>query len=252
MGITIKEVLPAIGTLDRGKPETVSEGLTADQVTSLELWAGLPFRDIEALLSPKRNKALLKAQENKSGTVNIIFHRMKPEEQPRISFSVEQTVYGQVIIASTAIGVCYLVFYNGKAERAQGVVEKHFQGMEVTAGSDVFQQDALGYIQGDNTKVVHLHVKGTEEQLKIWEELTKVPEGMVTSYGALGKATECMAQDVGMAMGDNRIALLVPCHRVIKSTGEIGQYHYGARLKRAIILREAKKGGRGEGSIAHK
>ena len=239
MDISIKTVLPAIETLEKDK--AAAERLSPDQVVTLEQWAGLPFDDIKALLSPGHNKALLKAQGIKRESAHIVFHRMKPEEKPHISFSVEQTLYGQVIIASTAMGVCYLVFYNGNPDRAKGMVEKHFPGLQVNAGTDTFQRDALAFIQGDSGRVIHLHVKGTEDQLKIWEELTKVPKGMITSYGALGQRTQCMAQDVGAAMGDNRIALLIPCHRVIKSTGEIGQYHYGSRLKRAIILHEAGK-----------
>ncbi|HEX3935713.1 MAG TPA: methylated-DNA--[protein]-cysteine S-methyltransferase [Puia sp.] len=193
MAITIKNVLPAIGALDKTTPE---EGaLTQDQVVSLEQWAGLPFTEIKTLLSPKHNKLLLKTQ---------------PHEE-------------------------------AAGDRAKTIVERHFPGSVVVSGTDAFQRDALAFIQGETDREVHLHVKGTEEQLKIWAELIKVPEGMLTSYGALGKNVQCMAQDVGVAMGDNRVALLIPCHRVIKSTGEIGLYHYGPRLKRAIILREARR-----------
>ena len=239
MAISIKELLPVIGMLEKARPE--AESLTPDQLVLLEKWVGRPFNDIKTLLSPEHNKALLKDPGQTNEPAKIIFHRMKPEERPPISYSVEQTVYGQVIIASTPVGVCYLVFYNGNRERAMAIVGKHFPGSEVCTGTDEFQQDALAFIQGDASRSIHLHVKGTEDQLKIWEELTKVPVGGVTSYGALGKNTQCMAQDVGTAMGDNRIALLIPCHRVIKSTGEIGQYHYGSRLKRALILQEAQK-----------
>ena len=59
------------------------------------------------------------------------------------------------------------------------------------------------------------------------------------SYGTLAKATGHMAQDIGIAMGDNRIAILIPCHRVIKSTGEMGHYHWGPKRKQAMIIHEA-------------
>ena len=239
MAIPIKKILPAIGALAKAKPEI--QGLTADEVVLLEQWSDLPLDEIKRLLSPQHNKLLLKEQTQDAAAAYIFFHRMAPAEKPKVSYSVEETPYGQVIIASTPVGVCYLVFYNGSADRAKSIVERHFPGSVVSTGTDAFQQDALAFIRGDTDKVVHLHVKGTEEQLRIWEELIKVPEGMITSYGALGKTAQCIAQDVGVAMGDNRIALLIPCHRVIKSTGEIGLYHYGSRLKRAIILHEARR-----------
>jgi O6-methylguanine-DNA--protein-cysteine methyltransferase len=207
MAITIKHVLPAIGALDKTTPE---EGaLTQDQVVSLEQWAGLPFTEIKTLLSPKHNKLLLKTQPHEKAAANVVFHRMMPEEKPMVSYSVEGTPYGQVIIASTSVGVCYLVFYGGGGgggDRAKTIVERHFPGSVVVSGTDAFQRDALAFIQGETGREVHLHVKGTEEQLKIWAELIKVPEGMLTSYGALGKNVQCMAQDVGVAMGDNRQA----------------------------------------------
>ena len=247
MAIPIKNVLPAIAALEKTAPE---EGeLTQDQLVLLEQWAGLSLTEIKTLLSPQHNKLLLKAQPHRETAVNIVFHRMQEEEKPPIVYSVAETVYGQVIIASTPVGVCYLVFYSGGRERAKAIIERHFPGSAVSAGTDKFQEDALAFIFGDTDRKVHLHVKGTEEQLKIWAALIKVPEGMVTSYGALGKSAACMAQDVGVAMGENRVALLIPCHRVIKATGEIGLYHYGSRLKRAIILREARRRS-GDGSAA--
>jgi O-6-methylguanine DNA methyltransferase len=238
MAIPIKKILPAIGILEKATPE--AQGLTENEVVLLEQWSDLPFNEIKRLLSTQHNKLLLKEQTQDDAAVNIYFHRMAPEEMPSVSYSVEETPYGQVIIASTPVGVCYLVFYSGSVENAKTIVERHFPGSVVSKGRDTFQQDALAFIQGDTDRAVQLHVKGTEEQLRVWEELIKVPEGMITSYGALGKNAQCMAKDVGVAMGDNRIALLIPCHRVIKSTGEIGLYHYGSRLKRAIILREAR------------
>jgi O-6-methylguanine DNA methyltransferase len=239
MAIPIKKILPAIGTLEKTTPGP--QDLTQDEVVLLEQWANIPFNEIKKVLSPQYNKLLLKEGTQDVVADNIFFHRMAPEEKPGVSYSLEETPYGQVIIASTSVGVCYLVFYSGSIDRAKSIVQRHFPGSVVITGTDVFQQDALAFIQGKTDRVVHLHVKGSEERLRVWEELIKVPGGMITSYGALAKNAQCMAQDVGVAMGDNRIALLIPCHRVIKSTGEIGLYHYGSRLKRAIILREVRR-----------
>ncbi|WP_146616229.1 methylated-DNA--[protein]-cysteine S-methyltransferase [Chitinophaga dinghuensis] len=97
----------------------------------------------------------------------------------------------------------------------------------------------MEYLNGSGSSKVHLHVKSSPANLKIWQMLTKVPYGKLISYGTLAKATGHTAQEIGIAMGDNRIAMLIPCHRVIKSTGELGQYHWGQKRKRAMIIKEA-------------
>lgn len=96
----------------------------------------------------------------------------------------------------------------------------------------------------ESLKAIHnLHVKGSEEQVKIWRALTRVPAGKLVSYGTLARETHNHPHEVGVAMGDNRVAMLIPCHRVIKSTGEFGQYHWGTKRKLAMIIREAGTSG---------
>jgi AraC family transcriptional regulator of adaptative response/methylated-DNA-[protein]-cysteine methyltransferase len=86
-----------------------------------------------------------------------------------------------------------------------------------------------------------LHLKGTDFQIKVWETLLKVPMGELTTYSGLaGKLQQPQAaRAVGSAVGSNPVAFLIPCHRVIKSDGQIGEYHWGNTRKNAMIGWEA-------------
>lgn len=84
---------------------------------------------------------------------------------------------------------------------------------------------------------VKLHLKGTEFQLKVWETLLKIPMRQLTTYGNISKLIDRpkASRAVGMAIGDNPVAFLIPCHRVIQSTGILGNYHWGSMRKAAMV-----------------
>lgn len=90
---------------------------------------------------------------------------------------------------------------------------------------------------------LHVLVKGTSFQLKVWEALLKVPEGRMVSYDAVAGAINqpTASRSVGTAVGSNPVAYLIPCHRVIKKTGLIGQYRWGAGRKQALLGWEAAR-----------
>ena len=90
---------------------------------------------------------------------------------------------------------------------------------------------------------IKLHLKGTAFQIKVWEALLQVPVGGLTTYSELAKRSgnTGASRAVGTAIGNNPVAFLIPCHRVIKATGEIGQYHWGSVRKNAIIGWEASR-----------
>ena len=94
-----------------------------------------------------------------------------------------------------------------------------------------------------NSDKIKLHLKGTDFQLKVWEALLKIPTGNVTTYGNISKSIQKpkASRAVGTAIGNNPIAFLIPCHRVIQSTGVFGGYMWGTTRKTAIIGWEASK-----------
>jgi AraC family transcriptional regulator of adaptative response/methylated-DNA-[protein]-cysteine methyltransferase len=85
-----------------------------------------------------------------------------------------------------------------------------------------------------------LDLRGSEIERAVWEALTRIPVGETTTYGAIAKAlpVPATAQDVGAACGANRIALAIPCHRVVKADGSISGYRWGVQRKRRLINME--------------
>jgi AraC family transcriptional regulator of adaptative response/methylated-DNA-[protein]-cysteine methyltransferase len=89
-------------------------------------------------------------------------------------------------------------------------------------------------------KPLNVHLRGTNFQLKVWEALLQVPTGAVTTYEGIAAHIRRPGamRAVGTAVGHNPIAVLIPCHRVIRKVGEFGNYRYGALRKKALLARE--------------
>jgi AraC family transcriptional regulator, regulatory protein of adaptative response / methylated-DNA-[protein]-cysteine methyltransferase len=95
----------------------------------------------------------------------------------------------------------------------------------------------------DKLSGIKLHLKGTDFQLKVWESLLKIPLGKLSTYKDIAKQIGCpkASRAVGTAIGCNPVAYLIPCHRVIQSTGLFDGYHWGTIRKTAIIGWEQAK-----------
>lgn len=110
---------------------------------------------------------------------------------------------------------------------------------------DLIQQNALFIFQNDWSKLpeIKLHLKGTDFQLKVWESLLKIPMGKLSTYGTIAEqiGNPKASRAVGTAIGSNPVAFLIPCHRVIQSTGNFGGYMWGNTRKTAIIGWESAK-----------
>ena len=108
---------------------------------------------------------------------------------------------------------------------------------------DLIQQNAMFIFTHDWSKLhqIKLHLKGSAFQLKVWETLLKIPMGKLTHIWCHCKTdpTSKSFKAVGTAIGDNPVAFLIPCHRIIQSTGAFGEYHWGSIRKTAIIGWEA-------------
>jgi AraC family transcriptional regulator of adaptative response/methylated-DNA-[protein]-cysteine methyltransferase len=160
-----------------------------------------------------------------------------------IRYSYHDSPFGPMLIASTGKGICYMAFENEE----QNVIEDlhHlFPNAGFMHQSDMLHQAALSFIGNYNCdNKIRLHLKGTPFQLKVWEALLKIPVGRLTSYGAVAKSIShpSASRAVGSAIGDNPVALIIPCHRVIQQCGVIGNYHWGPFRKKAIIAWEASK-----------
>lgn len=161
-----------------------------------------------------------------------------------INYSFAETPFGNVIVASTAKGVCYMAFENNETAALEQLKSK-FPHAEFQRKLDLIQQNALFIFQNDWEKLpeIKLHLKGTDFQLKVWETLLKIPMGQLSTYGNVAEqiGNPNASRAVGTAIGSNPVAFLIPCHRVIQSSGEMGGYMWGTTRKTAIIGWEGAK-----------
>lgn len=163
-----------------------------------------------------------------------------------INYSFADTPFGTVIVGSTEKGICHMTFADEGEEGAFERMKSNFPNAVYRRLCDRNQQKALSVFSQDwsNPEQVKLHLKGTDFQLKVWSTLLQVPCGGLTTYSdlALKAGHERAQRAVGTALGNNPVVVLIPCHRVIQSTGIIGNYRYSAARKNAIIGWEAIRG----------
>ena len=159
-----------------------------------------------------------------------------------INYSFRESPFGNIIIASTNKGVCYIHFQNNESI-ALSDLKASFPSAVYHQTEDNYQKDALSIFQKNWSHIdqIKLHLRGTRFQIKVWESLLKIPKGGLSTYGDIAKkiGNPKAARAVGTAIGANPIAFLIPCHRVIQSNGKFGGYLWGANKKMAIIGWEA-------------
>ena len=175
--------------------------------------------------------------------------RMTPDdyenggEELTISYSYTDSPFGKTLIASTEKGICFNALSDNKVH-ALSELKSIFPEATYLQQPDKAQQAALrfleeGYKEGETN--ISLHIKASDFQLNVWNALLNIPMGKLTTYKeiacSLNMPRACRA--VGTAVGDNPVAFFIPCHRVIRSTGELGQYHWGAD-KKAIMIQWEK------------
>lgn len=163
-------------------------------------------------------------------------------ENLSINYSFAESPFGNMLVASTAKGICHIAFVDDEKE-ALNELQVLFPRATYRQMVDLTQQNVLYIFTHDWSKLnqIKLHLKGTDFQLKIWESLLKIPMGQLATYGKIARQIDKpgASRAVGTAIGDNPVAFLIPCHRVIQSTGVFGQYHWGSIRKTAMIGWEA-------------
>lgn len=158
-----------------------------------------------------------------------------------ISYSFSESPFGSIIAASTEKGICHLMFYHSEAEALEYLKSK-FPNARFKEEMNQQHEKAVNLFleKGDNPEELKLHLKGTDFQLKVWSALLQIPSGNLSTYGDLAKRIEqpSASRAVGTAIGSNPVAFLIPCHRVIRQTGELGGYMWGETRKRVILAYE--------------
>ena len=218
------------------------------QYTTLEYAKGLLKKNGSSLLDAALDSGLSGTGRLHDLFVNI--EGMTPGEYKNggmdlsINYSYAECPFGKILVASTPKGICYISFFENEKKVFQDL-KSIFPNATYNQTVDMIQQNALFIFTHDWSQLgkIKLHLKGTEFQLKVWETLLKIPMGKLSTYGQIGdqmgnpKATRA----IGTAIGNNPVAFLIPCHRVIRSSGEFGEYHWGDSRKVAMIGWEAAK-----------
>lgn len=162
-----------------------------------------------------------------------------------IRYSYSNTPFGRVLVASTHKGICAMSFTNQDSEQIPEVLAVRYPNATFRHETDEAQRNALSIFGQDWTKLreIKLHLKGSAFQLRVWETLLTIPLAGLTTYADLASQAGYAgaSRAVGTAIGKNPVAFLIPCHRVIRSTGETGQYFWGEDRKKAIIGWEAAR-----------
>lgn len=160
-----------------------------------------------------------------------------------LRFGFAATPLGEVIVAVSGRGVCHLQFVEaGAAAAAEAALRAEWPKAAFRrddAGAAEVARRMFAGLPGE--RPLPLLLRGTNFQIKVWEALLRIPPGCALSYGDLAERLgQPRAQRaVGSALAQNRIAVLVPCHRVFRESGEIGGYRWGAERKCALLAREA-------------
>jgi AraC family transcriptional regulator of adaptative response/methylated-DNA-[protein]-cysteine methyltransferase len=226
-------------------------------------WAGVSPKKFLQFITVEHAKKMLK--ENKASLFDTAFETglsgtgrlhdlfiniegMSPGEYKnggedlRINYSFAESPFGNILVASTAKGICHLAFADDE-RKALELLQNMFPRATYRQMVDMTQQNVLYIFTHDWSQLsqIKLHLKGTAFQLKVWEALLKIPMGRLATYGGIASQIQQpnASRAVGAAIGDNPVAFLIPCHRVIQSSGVFGQYHWGTIRKTAMIGWEA-------------
>lgn len=160
-----------------------------------------------------------------------------------ITYGFADSLLGRVFVATSARGIMRLAFV--EAEEEDEIFSRMRQSWpKATVARD---DDAAGRIAdrafapSGKGAPLRLAPRGTNFQVKVWQALLAIPPGSVATYAAIAKAIGLpgAARAVGNACGANPVAVLIPCHRVLRETGALGGYAFGTARKRALLAMEA-------------
>ena len=156
-----------------------------------------------------------------------------------IRYGFAASPFGAFIVGTTARGICHLRFVEaGETHTAQANLQNEWPHAILKRDDEMAQQLATDLFSPfSQSKPLNLLLRGTNFQIKVWEALLRIPPGHAFSYSDLATmaALPKAQRAVGTAMAHNNIALLIPCHRVIRENGETGLYRWGEERKRAMI-----------------
>jgi AraC family transcriptional regulator of adaptative response/methylated-DNA-[protein]-cysteine methyltransferase len=223
-------------------PKRFLQYLTADRAERL-LRDGRPVLDAayEAGLSaPSRlHDLMINATATTPGEHRLLGLRLT------IRYGIHDSPFGDAFFAITDRGICQLGFTNERSAAEElAALRQRWPRADIVAAPDETEPYAAAVaasLRSDpSAQAIAVHLKGTNFQLQVWQALLRIPPGTVTTYDAIARdiGAPTAHRAVGAAIGRNPLALLIPCHRVIRKSGVVGEYHWGATRKHALLAWE--------------
>jgi AraC family transcriptional regulator of adaptative response/methylated-DNA-[protein]-cysteine methyltransferase len=160
-----------------------------------------------------------------------------------MNVTMEPTSFGLTLVATTQRGVRAVLFGDSEAALLAELEARFSEASveRVDGTRDHVARAVLRTLDGKAAaESVPLDLEGTDFQMRVWRALCEIPAGMTVTYAELARrlGTPRAARAVGSACGKNHVAVLVPCHRVVREDGGLGGYRWGLPIKRALIERE--------------
>ena len=157
----------------------------------------------------------------------------------RIEYGFHATPFGNCLIGVTERGICWLSFIASDRDGRHDLEEMKacWHNSIFHENTDITKNIIANVFDAALPRKLHLFVKGTNFQVKVWEALLRIPPGALTTYQDIARRVDNpkAVQAVGSAVGSNMIAYLIPCHRVIRKDGILGEYRWSAARKKSII-----------------
>jgi AraC family transcriptional regulator, regulatory protein of adaptative response / methylated-DNA-[protein]-cysteine methyltransferase len=227
-------------------------------------WAGVSPKRFLQFLTKEGAKELLSRSENLLDTTHqvglsslgrlhelfVTTEAVTPGEYKTrgqgltIRYGIHLTPFGKCLIGLTDRGICHLGFVSGsEGDAIDGLVEEWKEARMVEDFRSTAALVGPIFDLRYDTRIkqpLTLHLRGTNFQIKVWEALLQIPAGSATTYEGLAQRIghPGASRAVGSALGHNPIAVLIPCHRVIRKVGDFGNYRYGELRKKALLARE--------------
>ena len=225
-------------------------------------WAGVTPKDFLQCLTIEHVKQLLRDGDNvfdaalnaglsgpgRLHDLCVTLEAASPGEiknggaEMNIDYGFAETAFGEALIAETRRGICHLSFVVDRGRnRARDLLISQWPNAKLNrndARISELSAKIFTQVRDDSSRpALRAFVRGTPFQLRVWRALLRVPSGSLTTYGRLAQAIgqSQAARAVGSAVGANPIAFIIPCHRVIRETGALGNYHWDPIRKRAIL-----------------
>ena len=162
----------------------------------------------------------------------------------RISFCSFPSALGTVLVASTGKGVCSVKLGLDAAALARLLAEEFSEARIEEEPMPEVKKAIVDFIGGEASLArVPLDIRGTVFQRRVWDELRRIPRGETRTYRQIARAVGApeAVRAVGSACGANPVALVVPCHRAVRSDGGLGGYAWGLGRKKKLLALEKKK-----------